>query len=103
MSPSENALAFTAHDGKSCRRRFDFCTRQSHGPSADVTANCLPYFIVPMFETGDGMSDLVQDRVSHFVFLVKTDEMAGQLNRLGLLNVTSARIPFPTNLCAADL
>jgi|GEM_PF-6892141 len=56
-----------------------------------------------MFETGDGMSDLVQDRVSHFVFLVKGHKVAREFDGLDLLNVTSARIPFPTNLCAADL
>jgi len=71
ISSPKNAVTATAHDGKSCRRHFDFCTRQSHWRCPDVTANCLPYFIVPMFETGDCMSDLVQNCVSYFGIVIE--------------------------------
>ena len=81
---------------------IDLATRESLRLCADPAAHCFPDSVVTVFDTGNGVGDFMENGVLDFVFIVKSNEMPGQLDRLFFFNSSETAFPLP-DLCAAEL
>jgi hypothetical protein len=84
--PRRQRLAATPADdvvrSRRAGRHDDVLARETLRVGADLSAHRFPLRVVAVVQPGQGVGDLVQDRVAHLVLVIERDQVSGEADGL---------------------